>query len=137
VAINFFNEDIKYNFPNKRITKSWIKKVIENYNFKLGTVNYIFCSDAEILRINNEFLKHNYLTDIITFPYTENNVISADIYICIPTVLHNSQVFNQPFSKELNRVIVHGVLHLVGFDDTTEDLKQTMRNEEDLWLNNL
>jgi rRNA maturation RNase YbeY len=137
VAINYFNEDIKFNLKNKKLLKNWIKSVITYYGFETGAINFIFCSDQEILRINKEFLNHNYFTDIITFPYTENKKISADIFISIPTVEHNSQNFNQPFSQELNRVMVHGVLHLVGYNDSTEEEKLAMRKLEEFWLSKI
>jgi probable rRNA maturation factor len=137
VAVKFFNEKIKFNLKKKRDLKNWINSVIHHHGFETGTVNFIFCSEEEILRINKEFLNHNYYTDIITFPYTESNIISADLFISVPTVEHNSQVFNQPFNFELNRVMVHGVLHLVGYNDSTEEEKSTMRKQEEYWLSKI
>jgi probable rRNA maturation factor len=137
VAVKFFNEKIKFNLKKKRDLKNWINSVILHHGFETGTVNFIFCSEEEILRINKEFLNHNYYTDIITFPYTESNIISADLFISVPTVEHNSQVFNQPFNFELNRVMVHGVLHLVGYNDSTEEEKSTMRKQEEYWLSKI
>lgn len=130
MAISFFTEDCSYTLPQKQLTKKWLKSVIENFGFSVGTINYIFCSDKEILKINNEYLGHNYYTDIITFPYTENNKVSSDIFISIDTVKSNSEKFNQNFHDELNRVMVHGVLHLVGFDDKSKSDKIKMREEE-------
>jgi rRNA maturation RNase YbeY len=134
VAISFFTEDCSYSLPQKQLTKKWLKSVIENFGFSVGTINYIFCSDKEILKKNNEYLGHNYYTDIITFPYTDNTKVSSDIFISIDTVKSNSEKFNQNFHDELNRVMVHGVLHLVGFDDKSKSDKIKMREEENKCL---
>lgn len=137
MAVNFFNEDIRFNLPQKRIVKSWLKNVVEHYGFKLKDLNIIFCSDAKILSINKTFLNHNYYTDVITFPYSSEKYISGDIFISIDTVLHNSELFNQSFNRELNRVIVHAVLHLLGFNDKTNEETSLMRTTENYWLDRL
>lgn len=134
MAISFFTEDCSFSLPRKQLTKKWLKSVIENFGFSVGTINYIFCSDNEILKINNEYLGHNYYTDIITFPYTDNKKVSSDIFISIDTVKSNSEKFNQNFHDELNRVMVHGVLHLVGFNDKSKSDKIKMREEENKCL---
>lgn len=131
MAIKFYQQDCKFTLPRKRITKKWITQIIESNNFQLGTINYIFCSENEILTINSQFLNHNFFTDIITFPYTEGKVVSADIFISIDTVKTNAKKYNQIFLDELNRVIIHGVLHLVGFNDKSKAEKSLMRSEED------
>jgi rRNA maturation RNase YbeY len=131
VPILFHTVDVDFNLPQKRIIKKWIGEVIASYNFKVGDINYIFCSDAEILKVNIQYLNHNYYTDIITFPYTVNNIISADMYISIHTVDDNAKKFNQTFIRELNRVMVHGVLHLVGYSDSTDIEQKEMRLNED------
>lgn len=130
MAVNFFKQDCNFELPHKRITKKWISRIIARYGFKLGTLNYIFCSDAEILKINMQYLNHDYFTDIITFPYSEESTLSADIFISIDTVRFNAENFNQKFEDELNRVIIHGVLHLIGFRDNTKVEKEKMREEE-------
>ncbi len=135
MAINFFQQDCNFSPPQKQLTKNWIKKVVQTHGFKLGTINYIFCSDDEILRINLQYLNHNYFTDIITFPYKEGNIISSDMYISIDTVRSNSEKYKQNFYDELNRVMIHGVLHLVGFNDKTKGEKEKMRREEEVCLN--
>lgn len=135
MAINFYNQDCNFSLPQKLITKRWIKLIIQNKGYRLGTINYIFCSDKEILKINKQYLNHNYFTDIITFPYTEGDIVSSDIFISIDTVLSNSQKYKQNFNDELNRVIIHGVLHLIGFNDSTSEEKKLMREEEDISLN--
>lgn len=137
MAINFFSEDITFRVTEKKKIKNWIQSVIEKYKFKVGDVNYIFTSEHRILEINNQYLGHNYFTDIITFPYSEGNKISADIFISIPTVKSNALKYSNSFELELNRVMVHGVLHLVGFNDYTNEEIIEMRKAEDFWINEL
>ncbi len=134
MAINFFNQDIHFNLKHKRKKKQWIKSIITSYGYKIDTINYIFCSDPKILEINIQYLNHNYYTDIITFPLTENDKISADIFISVDTVKTNAKKYGTDFNNELNRVIIHGVLHLLGFNDYTEEEKQIMRANEDKYL---
>ena len=134
MAINFFSEDISFKLSDKKKIKNWIKDLIEKYSYRVGDINYIFTSEDKILEINNQYLNHNYFTDIITFPYTDGQIISADIFISIPTVQSNAESFNESFLNELNRVIVHGVLHLIGFNDNTETENKRMREQENHWL---
>ena len=119
---------------SKRKTTNWIKTVAQSYNKKIGEIAFIFCSDDDILKINNEFLKHDYYTDIITFDYSEGNTVSGDIFISLDTVKSNAEKFNQPFEKELHRVIIHGVLHLCGQADQTPEERAEMTQKEDLAL---
>lgn len=137
MAINFFSEDITFRVTEKKKIKNWIQSVIEKYKYKVGDVNYIFTSEQRILEINNQFLGHNFFTDIITFPYSEGKKISADIFISIPTVKSNALKYSNSFEHELNRVMVHGVLHLVGFNDHTHEEVIEMRKAEDFWINEL
>lgn len=134
MAIQFFNEDIDFPDIDKREMKAWVKKVIESYSKQMGNLSYIFTSDANILKINNEYLQHDYYTDVITFDYTEEDKISGDIFVSLETVKSNSIKFNQDYKKELNRVIIHGVLHLIGFKDKTETEATEMRKREELSL---
>ena len=134
MAIQFFNEDIDFPDIDKRELKAWVKKVIESYSKKTGNLSYIFTSDSNILKINKEYLQHDYYTDVITFDYTEENKISGDIFISLDTVKSNSIKFNQDYTEELNRVIIHGVLHLIGFKDKTETEAAEMRKREELSL---
>jgi rRNA maturation RNase YbeY len=136
VAISFSSIDSSYVLKNKRLVKSWIKNCIESNNFTVGEINIVFSSDSYILEVNNQFLGHNYFTDIITFPYSSSSLIDADIVISIDTVKSNSIKFNQPFNRELHRVIIHGILHLTGFNDKSNEQKQQMRVEEEKWLSN-
>ena len=120
------------NFPNisKRETTDWIKTIAQQYNKKIGVIAYIFCSDACILKINNEYLQHDYYTDIITFDYSEKNTISGDIFISLDTVKSNAEKYNQSFETELHRVIIHGILHLCGQKDKTDEERAEMTNKE-------
>ena len=109
--------------------------VAESEIKKLGNINIIFCSDNYILDVNMKYLQHDYFTDIITFDYCEKNVLSGDLFISIDSVRENALFYGTEFSDELNRVMVHGVLHLAGYDDHTEEEIKTMRSKEDYYLN--
>ncbi len=129
--INYFNEDTKIPKFKRRLYSNWIKSIVNKYGYKLGEINYIFCSDKYILEINRQYLNHDYFTDIITFNYNNDKLISSDIYISIDTVAKNAEYYNVKFENELNRVMIHGILHLLGFDDKSEDEKIVMRKKED------
>lgn len=129
--ILFTNDDsVSFNLKNKRLIKSWIKDIIQQYKKELGDINYIFCSDEKILDINKEFLKHDYYTDIISFDYCEETKINGDIFISIDTVKSNSIKYKTEFVEELHRVIIHGVLHFLGFKDKTKADAEKMREAE-------
>jgi len=129
--ISFFFEDIEnLNLPEKKIIK-WLDTVVEKYNFIQGDLSYIFASDQYILEINKQYLNHDYFTDVITFDYTESNIISGDIFISADRVKENAESFGVNFIDELLRVIVHGTLHLIGFKDKTDIEKQEMTKQED------
>lgn len=129
---------IYYNFEDvnwldlnvERITE-WINLVLQEHNGLLREVSYIFCSDSYILNINREYLNHDYYTDIITFDYCEENIIRGDIFISLDTVRSNAKEYGSTFAEELNRVIIHGILHLLGFKDETKDEAKIMRQMED------
>ena len=129
--INYFNEDTKIPKFKRRLYSNWIKSIVNKYGYKLGEINYIFCSDKYILEINRQYLNHDYFTDIITFNYNNDKLISSDIYISIDTVAKNADYYHVNFENELNRVMIHGILHLLGFDDKSEDEKIVMRKKED------
>ena len=129
--INYFNEDTKIPKFQRRLYSNWIKSIVNKYGYKLGEINYIFCSDKYILEINRQYLNHDYFTDIITFNYNNDKLISSDIYISIDTVAKNAEYYHVNFEIELNRVMIHGILHLLGFDDKSEDEKIVMRKKED------
>lgn len=137
MAIHFFSEDIKFNLKNKRKIKYWISSAIIENDFLVGDLNIIFCSEKKILSINKKFLKHNFYTDIITFPYITQKEVSSDIFISIQTVKHNSKKFSTTFTNELHRVIIHGILHLLGNSDETDEEKSRMRILENFWLSKL
>ena len=135
--IRFFNKDIKFTLTDKLLLKKWIKEVVSSYGNRVGDINIILCDDPSILEINNQFLGHDYYTDIITFDYTEENVINGELYISIDTVRANAQEYGQSFPDELHRVIIHGILHLCGLDDhCDEDIKE-MREAENFSLEKL
>lgn len=129
--ISFYSEDIAKPKLKFNQIKNWIKLVISNHNLKCGDISIIFCSDNYLLNINNKYLNHNYFTDIITFNYNEEKKISGDIFISIETVKKNSTYYSQTFINELHRVIIHGIFHLIGFDDKTEVDEIYMHKKED------
>ena len=134
MPIKFFTEQIQFNLKGKNNIKKWIKNSIENEKRITGTINFIFTSDKNLLEINKKYLTHNYFTDIITFNYCENNIINGDIFISIDTVKNNSTRFNVSFIDELHRVMIHGVLHLLEYDDKSDDQKAVMREKENHYL---
>lgn len=132
--INFFFEDIdEFDIKKTDIEKN-IEKLVINENRILGDVNYILCSDNYLLNINREYLNHDYFTDVISFDYCEDNVISGDIFISVDTVLDNAKEYGATFENELERVMIHGVLHFVGYNDKTESDQKTMRAKENQYL---
>lgn len=133
--ITFHNEDIKFNLKNKRLLKSWIKDSTQNENCSVGNLTYVFCSDEHLLNMNKEHLNHNYYTDIITFNYNVEKQISGDFFISIDRVDENANQQNNKFTDELHRVLIHGVLHLVGYNDKTDLQQAEMTSKEDYYLN--
>ena len=114
--------------------KKWLNQVISNEDKQEGIITYIFCNDDYLLEKNIRFLNHNTLTDVITFDYCEGNSVSGDIFISIQRVKENSEVFKVDFLTELNRVMVHGLLHLLGYKDKTESESSLMRKKENYYL---
>ena len=133
-TIAFFNEGINFTLPKKMLAKSWIKNVIERDKKSCGEINYIFCNDSFLLEMNKNYLNHNTLTDIITFDNSENDLISGEIYISIDRVKENALLYSQSFADELNRVMIHGILHLLGNKDKSPVDKSNMRMKEDACL---
>lgn len=109
----------------------WLINVIEEEGFELGEISYVFTSDEELLEINKEYLDHDYYTDIITFDYTSEKVLSGDIFISTDRVKDNAGEYNVSFNEELRRVMIHGILHLMGFNDKSEEEKKRMTFKED------
>lgn len=135
MAIHFFTEDITYSIIKPRKTVSWIKAVIKKEKASLSEINYIFCSDKYLLSLNQQFLNHNTLTDIITFNNsTQEGVLKADIYISVERVKENADKFKVLFENEIHRVMIHGVLHLLGFKDKRPAEKALMRKKEEACL---
>ena len=132
--VTYFFEDTDFKLKNKTKIKKWLKLVAESEVFSLGALSVIFCSDNYILDINQRFLQHDYFTDIITFDYSEGEKISGDLFISVDSVRENSIEYETEFEEELHRVIVHGVLHLIGYDDHTDDDIRTMRSKENYYL---
>ena len=120
-------------FPKQKVTR-WIKETATAYGKKTGEIAYIFCTDKRILEVNNQYLKHDYYTDIITFDYSEGPVISGDIFISLDTVQSNAVAFNVSTEDELKRIMIHGILHLCGQDDKTPELRLEMTRKENLAL---
>lgn len=133
--INFHVEDIDFKIQQKQKIKNWLKTVVISEGFTLGDLNYVFCSDDYLLKINIEYLAHDYLTDIITFDNSEEEgLIEGDIFISIDRVRDNAGTFQVSDSYELNRVLVHGILHLCGYPDKTDEEAKLMRSKENHYL---
>ena len=131
---NFFFENIKeFSFDEKVFTK--IEALIFNENKKEGELSFVFCSDEYLLKMNIDYLNHDFYTDVITFDYTEGDIISGDVFISIDRITENSQKYNVSFENELQRVMIHGVLHLVGYKDKTQEEQKQMREKETKYLN--
>jgi probable rRNA maturation factor len=134
-VINYFTEGIRFQLEHPRKTASWIKKVILSEKATPQSINFIFCSDKVLLQRNLEYLNHSTLTDIITFDNSEvKGEIEGDIFISIDRVKENALKFGQSFDQELHRVLIHGVLHLLGYDDKSPKQKEAIRKKEDACL---
>jgi rRNA maturation RNase YbeY len=132
--VSYFTEDITFNFKEKRLNSRWLKFVAESESKRLGDISIIFCSDNYILDVNIKYLQHDYFTDIITFDYCEGKKLSGDLFISIDSVRENASFYKTEFAQELNRVIVHGLLHLIGYDDHTPEDVAVMRAKENYYL---
>lgn len=134
-SVRFFQEDVKYSLPHPRKTAFWIKGILRKEKKLKAEINYIFCTDKYLSKLNKAFLKHSTLTDIITFDYSNGReVLDAEIYISIERVAENAAKFKNSFDNELHRVMVHGILHLLGFKDKKPGEKALMRKKEDACL---
>ena len=129
-----FNYETDFKLDDEALIQNWITACIETYGFNEGELNYVFCDDDYLLKLNVEFLDHDTLTDIISFDYTMGKLISGDIFISVERVRENAQIFNQTIDNEIRRVMIHGVLHYMGFIDKTLRDKEIMRMEEDKCL---
>lgn len=131
-SLQFYSEEIDFTLDKEDSVRSWILFVIDSYKKKAGDISYIFCSDEYLLRLNKEHLQHDYYTDILTFPYAPADAkeLHSDIYISIDRVRDNAATLNISFTDELHRVMIHGILHLLGFDDHGEGAQEDMRLKE-------
>lgn len=132
--IRYFREDTSFDFKNRRLNNSWLKEVIISEEKVPGNINYIFCSDEYLLDINKKFLSHDYYTDVITFDYCEDDLVSGDVFISVDSVRDNAAHYGVTFERELDRVMVHGVLHLIGYDDHCDQDIAEMRAKEDHYI---
>lgn len=128
--ILYQSDDIDMPSIEQKKINQWIKAVAQSYDLRVGDINYIFCSDKKILEVNRQYLKHNYFTDIITFDYCRGDVISGDIFISLDTVRTNAEQFAPDYNQELNRTIIHGILHLCGINDKGPGEREIMEAEE-------
>ena len=126
-----FNSETSFTLKNQKKLLKWISDVISSEGLQVGEINYIFCDDSYLNKINQEFLNHDTFTDIISFDYTLGKEVGGDIFISIERVLENAEKFNEVFENELYRVMIHGVLHFMGYKDKTKKEKTLMRTKED------
>jgi len=133
-SIHFHSELPRFKLGKQRVLTQWLTRVITASKKEPGTLTFIFCSDDYLLDINIRFLKHDYYTDVITFDYSEKKIVSGDIYISIDRVKDNAEKQKSTFEDELHRVMVHGVLHLLGHTDKGKGKQAAMRKEEDKFL---
>lgn len=131
--IQFFFENIdKINIHSD--TEKWLENIIISEDKKLGEINYILCDDEYLLKVNQDYLQHDYYTDIITFDYVKGKTISGDIFVSLQRISDNASLLSADFSDEFRRVLAHGILHLCGYKDKTEDEISVMRSKEDFYL---
>lgn len=135
MSVRYFSADIDFKISYPRKTIKWIIATAKKEKATIKSINYIFCSDNYLLDLNQSFLKHNTLTDIITFDYSESkNALEGEIYISIERVAENAVKFNKPIEEELRRVVIHGVLHPIGYKDKKKEEKELMRKKEETYL---
>jgi len=134
MAVYFSSEDISFKFPGRTAVKQWIKFIIETEHYIAGNIGIIFCSDNYLLKVNMEYLQHDFFTDIITFDYSENNIISGDLFISADRVRENAKLFSTEPYNELLRVIAHGILHLARYEDNTPSNRKMMTGKENMYL---
>lgn len=137
-TIHFFVEKTPFAIPGKRILRRWLENAIREENGVPGAINFVICNDDFLFKMNKKYLKQKTLTDILTFPMADDgNTVSADIYISIDRIRDNSKKYKQQVKKELARVMIHGILHLMGYDDHSDEGKLKMREKEELYLKDL
>ena len=133
--INFFKEGVRFRISHREALAKWIVKAFRENNLSAENVNYIFCSDRYLLSMNKNFLKHHYFTDVISFDNSSvKGKVEGDIFISIDRIEANAKKFKASFNDELHRVMIHGALHLIGYDDKNAKAKKAMKEAEDYWL---
>ena len=132
--VNFFTEEIAFKLSHPKKTSSWIKKAIAAERKDLRSLNFVFCTDEYLGAINKQYLKHQTFTDVITFDQSDDDALEGDIFISVERIRENAQKFSNSFDDELHRVLIHGVLHLIGYGDKTKAHKIIMRKKEDAYL---
>jgi probable rRNA maturation factor len=132
--INIYFEEISMLALPKRKMYGFIFDILAMENSKCGTINFIFCNDSYLLKINNEFLKHDFYTDIITFDYSENKIISGDLFLSLDRIKENAILYKISLMDEILRVMVHGILHMVGYNDKTRNERKMMKEKENFYL---
>ncbi|MBC3783752.1 rRNA maturation RNase YbeY [Spirosoma utsteinense] len=133
--IRFFNEDVPYKLPQKQVTRQWLKQQAEQEGYAVGELNFIFCSDEYVLQVNRDHLQHDYYTDIITFDTSEDeDRIEGDVFISVDRVADNAAQLAIAADQEMRRVLAHGLLHLCGYGDKTDDEVSLMRSKEEEWM---
>ena len=135
MPVSFFKEKVRFTFRDKEKITSWILSAIRKHGAKPGQINIVFCTDPYLRKLNKSFLNHDYNTDILTFPGEEDAAgVSGEIYISVDRVKVNAGIYKVEFCDELHRVLIHGILHLLGYEDASEKQKKEMRAVEDYWL---
>ncbi len=134
-TFNFFSEDTPFVLKKKRLCKEWLDRAAKEEKVTVSAINYIFCSDEYLLQINRQYLNHDYLTDVITFPYSEKPAaLESDIFISVDRCRENAKTYDVRAEEEIHRVMIHGFLHLCGYDDKTPEEKKLMSQKEDYYL---
>lgn len=134
MSVQYYIEDVPFPTLKRRKTSNWIKGAVIFEGKKVGNISFIFCSDNYLLDVNKKYLSHDYFTDIITFDYVEGNIINGDIFISVNRVGENAKEFSKTFGNELHRILIHGVLHLLGYKDKKRTDKKLMTQKEDYFL---
>ncbi|QDK83445.1 rRNA maturation RNase YbeY [Spirosoma sp. KCTC 42546] len=133
--IRFFNEDVPYKLPQKQATRQWLNQQAKREGYAVGELNYIFCSDEHVLQVNRDYLHHDYYTDIITFDQSEDeSKLEGDIFVSVERVADNATQLGISADLEMRRVLAHGLLHLCGYGDKTDEEAAQMRAKEEEWL---
>lgn len=132
--IHFHSEEISFELDKNAVITEWLEGAIQSEKRRVGEINCIFCSDDYLLQMNQQYLQHDYYTDIITFDYCEGTLVSGDLFISVDRVKDNAELTQQTFENELHRVIIHGVLHLLGYSDKESEAALLMRQKEDHYL---